>query len=100
VAGICPITEANLGDGIFNGKQYLDCQGRFGVGSDSNIRISLCEELRLFEYTQRLSHQQRVVLATEGKSAGRTLFEGVVKGGAQALGRNSGAIEVGRCDQR
>ncbi len=94
VAGLCPITEANLGDGIFDGQRYLQAQGRFGIGSDSNVRISLTEELRLLEYTQRLGQKGRAILATADKSTGRTLFDGAVQGGAQAAGRASG-IAVG-----
>jgi len=96
IAGLCPITEANLGDGIFDAVHYFENQGRFGIGSDSNIRISFAEELRGLEYSQRLIHRARAVLATEDISNGRLLFDGAVKGGAQASGRNSGAIEVGR----
>ena len=96
VAGICPITECNLGDGIFDGKRFFESQGRFGVGTDSNIRISLSEELRIFEYTQRLRDQARAVLATPSASTGRVLLEGAARGGAQAVGRDSGAIDVGR----
>lgn len=95
VAGLCPITEANLGDGIFDGARYLAAQGRFGVGSDSNIRISLSEELRSLEYSQRLGQKGRAVLATPDKSTGRTLYDGAVQGGAQAAGRNAGAIATG-----
>ena len=96
VAGICPITEGNLGDGIFDGKQFFDADGRFGIGTDSNIRISLSEELRLFEYTQRLRDQARAVFATPTASVGRVLLEKAACGGAQAVGRDSGCIEVGR----
>lgn len=96
IAGICPITESNLGDGIFDGANYLQNGGRFGVGSDSNIRITLTEELRTFEYSQRLRDRARAVLTTAEMSAGRTLFEGAARGGATAAGRNSGAIESGR----
>lgn len=95
VAGLCPITEANLGDGIFDAVRYFENEGRFGVGSDSNVRISFAEELRGLEYSQRLTHRARAVLATENISNGRLLFDGAVQGGAQASGRNSGAIEVG-----
>ena len=95
VAGLCPITEANLGDGIFDGARYLSAGGRFGVGSDSNVRISLTEELRLLEYSQRFATHGRAVLATEAQSTGRVLFEGACLGGAQAAGRASGAIAVG-----
>jgi formiminoglutamate deiminase len=96
VAGLCPITEANLGDGIFEGVDFLAAGGRFGVGSDSNIEISAPGELRQFEYSQRLKHRARNVLAArEGQSTGRSLYEGALSGGAQALGRRIGAIAAG-----
>ena len=95
VAGLCPITEANLGDGIFDGQRFVQAGGRFGVGSDSNVRISLSEELRLLEYSQRLGLKGRAILATAGQSCGRVLFDGAVQGGAQAAGRRSGAIATG-----
>ena len=95
VAGLCPITEANLGDGIFNGAVYVAEGGRFGVGSDSNIRISLPEELRTLEYSQRLRDQQRAVLVSEG-SVGHALYTQAALGGAQALGRNAGEIAEGK----
>ena len=96
VAGLCPITEANLGDGIFDGQRFVQAGGRFGVGSDSNVRISLSEELRLLEYSQRLGLKGRAILAEEGRSTGRVLYHGAVQGGAQAAGRQSGAIAVGQ----
>lgn len=95
IAGLCPITEANLGDGPFNGPQFLTEGGSFGVGSDSNVRIALGEELRMLEYSQRLRDWQRnVMIAGEG-SVGAALYLGAAKGGAQALGRKSGGIEAG-----
>lgn len=96
VAGLCPITEANLGDGIFNGTIWLEAGGFFGVGSDSNVRISFSEELRQLEYSQRLRDRSRAALATREKSAGRVLLEGAARGGAQAAGREAGAIAAGR----
>jgi len=96
VAGLCPITEANLGDGIFDGGRYLEAGGRFGIGSDSNLRIALSEELRQLEHSQRLRDRARAVLALPGRSVGRTLFEAALGGGAQALGRDAGAIAPGR----
>ena len=90
VAGLCPITEANLGDGIFDGQRYHLADGRIGIGSDSNIRISLTEELRLLEYTQRLNEKGRAIMATADRSTGRTLYDGAVRGGAQAAGRTCG----------
>jgi formimidoylglutamate deiminase len=95
VAGLCPITEANLGDGIFDGARFAAAGGVFGVGSDSNVRISLCEELRAYEYSQRLSLRRRAVLADAGRSSGRVLFETAARGGAQAAGREAGAIAPG-----
>jgi formimidoylglutamate deiminase len=97
VAGLCPITEANLGDGIFEGADHLAAGGRFGVGSDSNIEISASAELKQFEYSQRLKHRARNVLARrEGQSTGRSLYDRALAGGAQALGRRIGAIEAGQ----
>ncbi len=96
VAGLCPITESSLGDGIFNGVQYLQNGGCFGIGSDSNIRISLSEELRTLEYSQRLRDLCRASVATPEKSTGRVLFEEAVRGGARAAGRESGAIAEDR----
>ncbi|MDW4497255.1 formimidoylglutamate deiminase [Sulfitobacter sp. D35] len=96
VAGLCPITESSLGDGIFNGESYVGQGGRFGIGSDSNIRISLSEELRTLEYSQRLASSRRAVFAEAGRSTGRVLFEAALSGGAAAAGRDCGAIEAGR----
>jgi formimidoylglutamate deiminase len=100
VAGLCPITEANLGDGIFDGERLLNAGGRFGIGSDSNIRIVLSEELRTLEYSQRLAVRARAVLAGHGlagpASTGRVLLEGALAGGARATGRDAGAIAPGR----
>ncbi len=95
VAGLCPITEANLGDGIFDGARYLAAHGRFGIGSDSNVRISLSEELRLLEYSQRLGLKGRAIMAAPDLSCGRVLYENAVQGGAQAAGRQAGAIAPG-----
>ncbi len=95
VVGLCPITEANLGDGLFPAGALLDAGGRFGIGSDSNVRIDAAEELRLLEYGQRLTHRQRNVLARNGRSTGRTLFDRALVGGAQALGASSGGLVVG-----
>ncbi|KPQ08344.1 MAG: formimidoylglutamate deiminase HutF [Rhodobacteraceae bacterium HLUCCA12] len=96
VAGLCPITESSLGDGIFDGVAWADAGGKWGVGSDSNIRISLSEELRTLDYSQRLRDQSRAALATPEKSTGRVLFETAAQGGAQAAGRDAGAIAPGR----
>ncbi len=96
VAGLCPITESSLGDGIFDGVNYLDNGGRIAIGSDSNIRITLSEELRTLDYSQRLRDHSRAALATEERSTGRRIFDAIVKGGAQAAGRISGSIEVGQ----
>ena len=90
VAGLCPITEANLGDGIFDGSRYLESGGLFGVGSDSNVLISLTGELRQLEYSQRLSHRKRNVMVSDRPSTGYSLYRSVLAGSARALGRNAG----------
>jgi len=95
VAGLCPVTEANLGDGPFNGAAFLNAGGRFGVGSDSNVLISLCEELRTLEYSQRLRDLARNVMVCGEGSVGETLYLAAAKGGAQALGRGQGQLAVG-----
>jgi formimidoylglutamate deiminase len=95
VAGLCPITEANLGDGVFNAPDFIAHGGRFGIGTDSNVEIALAGELRLLEYGQRLVHRVRNVLATAAQSTGRALFEGAQRGGAAALGRAPTGFQVG-----
>ncbi|MEM7190605.1 MAG: formimidoylglutamate deiminase [Pseudomonadota bacterium] len=95
VAGLCPITEANLGDGIFPAADFCGHGGVLGIGSDSNVRISLSEELRILEYGQRLRDRARGVLTTPDRSAGRFLFDAACAGGAQALGRGTGTIAPG-----
>ncbi len=96
VAGLCPITEANLGDGAFDGPGWLAAGGRFGVGSDSNVRIALGEELRMLEYSQRLRDRSRNLMLTGAGHAGAALYLGAARGGARALGRDAGVIEAGR----
>lgn len=96
VAGLCPVTEANLGDGPFNGPGWLAAGGAFGIGSDSNVRIALGDELRTLEYSQRLRDLARNVMVRGEGSVGRALYEGAAAGGAAALGRDCGAIAPGR----
>jgi formimidoylglutamate deiminase len=96
VAGLCPITEANLGDGIFPAAEFLSAGGAFGIGTDSNVLISSAEELRTLEYAQRLTHRRRNVLAQGSEhSTGRRLFDAAVAGGAQALGADQSGLAVG-----
>lgn len=91
VAGLCPVTEADLGDGIFPARRFFDADGAFGVGSDSNVRIDAAGELRLLEYGQRLCERGRNRLASERRPwVGRNLFDGALAGGAQALGIAAG----------
>jgi len=99
VAGLCPVTEANLGDGIFAGPLFVASGGRFGIGSDSNIRIGVADELRQLEYAQRLRDRARNVMAVCGGSTGRALFEAALHGGASALGAGaSGLVEAAAAD--
>lgn len=95
VAGLCPITEANLGDGLFPAAEFLAEGGAIGVGSDSNVNISAAGELRLLEYGQRLTRRQRNVLAGGEGSTGAALYEACLNGGARALGAGPSQIAVG-----
>ena len=86
VIGLCPLTEASLGDGIFPAAKFFAQRGRIGIGSDSNILLDAAEELRLLEYSQRLALRARNVLAAgQGASTGRSLYDAGLSGGAQAL---------------
>ncbi|WP_112323425.1 formimidoylglutamate deiminase [Oceanibium sediminis] len=96
VAGLCPITEANLGDGPFSGPDYVAAAGRFGIGSDSNVKISVVEELRALEYAQRLRDGARNVMIPDQGSVGAFLYTAAAQGGAQALGRDAGQIADGK----
>jgi formiminoglutamate deiminase len=95
VAGLCPVTEANLGDGIFNAADYLRSGGRYGVGTDSNVSIGVAAELRQLEYAQRLRERARNVCAPAGGSTGRAMLEAIWSGGAQALRRRCGRLAPG-----
>ncbi len=93
---LCPITEANLGDGIFPAAPFLAHGGHFGIGSDSNVQIDAAAELRALEYSQRLANRTRNVLApVEGTSTGRSLFERALTGGNRALQVPAGGLAAG-----
>jgi formimidoylglutamate deiminase len=97
IAGICPTTEANLGDGIFPTDEFLIDEGTFAIGSDSHISVNPIEELRWLEYAQRLSKQQRALLATqEQKSVGLNLWQRAALGGAQSTNSNTGELAIGK----
>ncbi|MBA6225612.1 formimidoylglutamate deiminase [Colwellia sp. MB02u-18] len=97
IAGICPTTEANLGDGIFPTSEFLIDNGTFAIGSDSHISVNPIEELRWLEYAQRLSKQQRALLAnSEQKSVGLNLWQKAAAGGAQSTNSNTGALAMGK----
>src|SRR6185369_3269773 len=96
VAGLCPITESSLGDGIFPTREFLDAGGRFGVGTDSNVLVGVADELRQLEYGQRLKHRERNVLSGgPGISTGRALFDAALAGGAQALAQPIAGLTPG-----
>ncbi|NML61595.1 formimidoylglutamate deiminase [Massilia sp. RP-1-19] len=96
VAGLCPTTEANLGDGLFPLEPFLKAGGRFGIGSDSHISQSAVEELRWLEYGQRLLHQRRNVAASSTqRRVGDFLWQGALQGGALAAGRRVGSLSAG-----
>lgn len=96
VAGLCPITEASLGDGIFPARDYIIAGGRFGIGTDSNILIGVADELRQLEYGQRLTYRERNILSGDiGASTGRVLFDMALAGGAQALAQPIVGLQPG-----
>jgi formimidoylglutamate deiminase len=96
VAGLCPTTEANLGDGLFPLEAYVAAGGRFGIGSDSHVSQSPVEELRWLEYGQRLIHQRRNVAVDAGqRDVAAFLWQRALQGGAQAAGRQLGALVPG-----
>ena len=97
IAGICPTTEANLGDGIFPTAEFLAIKGTFAIGSDSHISVNPIEELRWLEYAQRLQKQQRAILASpETASVGQNLWLKAATGGAQSTNSNTGALALGK----
>ncbi len=96
VAGLCPTTEANLGDGLFPLESFVAQGGRFGIGSDSHVSQSAVEELRWLEYGQRLQHQRRNIAVSDAqRSVGDFLWQRALQGGAQAAGRPVGALAPG-----
>ena len=97
IAGICPTTEANLGDGIFPTTEFLAEQGTIAIGSDSHISVNPIEELRWLEYAQRLIKQQRAILASdEQASVGQNLWQQAAQGGAQSTNSNTGCLAIGK----
>lgn len=95
IAGLCPTTEANLGDGILPAPEFLSENGLIAIGSDSHISVSPRSELRLLEYGQRLTRRARALLGTEPESVGSRLYHSAAVGGAAAIGVATGSLEVG-----
>ena len=95
VAGLCPTTEANLGDGIFRAQDFLESGGLIAIGSDSHCSVDMREELRILEYGQRLSGRNRAVLGTNVRSVGRNLYEQLACNGGKAIGVPTGRIQIG-----
>ena len=96
--GLCPLTEANLGDGVFNGREFLENGGYFGIGTDSSVCTDPFAELQMLEYSQRLTRHQRTVLASsEHPSTGQNLVANAAIGGGRATGRATGMIAPGYC---
>jgi formimidoylglutamate deiminase len=96
VAGLCPTTEADLGDGVFPAVEYLGARGRIGIGGDSHVGVDPFLELRMVEGAQRLAREKRNVLVRDGESTGLTLYQAALEGGARAVGQPVGAIAPGR----
>jgi formimidoylglutamate deiminase len=96
VIGLCPTTEANLGDGVFPAEVFMQANGRFAIGSDSQVSLDPAEELRLLEYSQRLTTGRRGILATDAEtSVGEHLFTCARSGGLQALGLKPHGLTIG-----
>lgn len=96
VVGLCPTTEANLGDGVFPAVDYFAAGGHWGIGSDSQVSLSVVEELRWLEYGQRLRDQRRNRLHGPATAhVAQHLYQGALVGGAQALGQPVGKLQVG-----
>jgi len=97
VAGLCPTTEANLGDGFFNALAFQSAEGHWGIGSDSNVSVSAIEDLRCLEYGQRLQHRRRNLMVNgSGQHCGAALYRAALAGGAQASGRPLGGLAPGK----
>src|SRR5207302_2953697 len=97
VAGLCPSTEANLGDGIFPLLNYRGASGRYGIGGDSHVSRDPAEELRLLEYVQRLVGRRRNLnISSTSQAVGTTLWLEAAAGGAQARAREMGALASGK----
>jgi len=95
VAGLCPTTEANLGDGIFEFNTWQGHKGKWGIGSDSHITVHPAEDLMMLEYSQRLALRQRNVAANATQpDVAEALWQGAVAGGAQAAGRPVAGLAV------
>ena len=94
-AVLCPTTEADLGDGVFRTGDWLRAGGDFAIGSDSNVRISVAEELRLLEYNERLKSGRRNVLSEDGSTCGRFLFQHAARAGAVSTGQPVGILAPG-----
>ena len=94
---ICTTTEANLGDGLFPLRAYLDAGGAWGIGSDSHISISPVEELRWLEYGQRLATRHRNIATGARSSVGETLLQGALESAARSTGQAIGRLDAGDC---
>ena len=95
--GLCPVTEANLGDGIFELERWLETQAPWGIGGDSHVSVSPFEELRSLEYSQRLRQRVRNVASSEqSPDVAANLWRQAAEGGAAALAQPAGALASGR----
>jgi formimidoylglutamate deiminase len=94
---LCPTTEANLGDGVFNYSNFVPNGGQIGIGSDSQISINPWQELQLLEYSQRLTQRARYIAASdESPNTGRALFDAALRGGRVAVGKACDDLAEGK----
>jgi formimidoylglutamate deiminase len=95
VAVLCPTTEADLGDGIFDAPAWIGADGAVAIGTDSQVSRDWWSELRMLEYSQRLAVRRRNVVARSGESSAERWYAMTLAGGATASGLSLGRIENG-----
>jgi formimidoylglutamate deiminase len=100
---VCPLTEANLGDGLVpiaaedgTGGLADRYPEQICLGTDSNARISMLEEARWLELGQRLRTGRRGALGDRTGNVASRLLDAATAGGARALGIPAGDIAVGK----
>lgn len=86
-ATVCltPSTERNLGDGLCPIADLVSAGVPICIGTDSNARIDLVDELRSLEDHERLRTEHRNVLVAPGKRLAHAVIPAGTAAGARAL---------------